>query len=442
MRYDITIDDTGIPHGVRSISEQLPQIAQIKAGDEVRLHFTPGEFVYVTGLVLLAAWRKHLPQGVSVRVDDGACYDSAKKFLTNVGFREVIDTGHEFPSSQRRIGRVPLQPITNRFNKEATVADITSIFEEYAGQVHDTAPFKTLLSELCENVLAHSESTSPGYVCARVLEANLRAEIAIADTGIGIRESFIRGTNEVAKQRIAKGAGSIEIAVDGLNSSKPIAPSGTLRSYYGFGLLITRRLIEENRGLLTIISGNEMLMVDRFQRKQATLGRSWPGTFVGVVLDLGNPLPLEEIYEEAVDKVVPKPVAATSAPSTRTAAPPAAAASPAAPAGPAASAQVPKIIKSEKRVELRHYGSEMLTRDAGTAIRADLASYLAAGNCVVVSLEGVSDITPSVADEAFGKLAEIIGFDVFTEQVKFEGGPSVLRRLVEFVIKTRSRTLS
>lgn len=436
MRYDVTIEDTGIPHGVREIAEQLPPISQVQAGDEIRFRFTRGEFVYLTGLVLLAAWRKHLPQGVSVSVDDSACYDPVKKFLTNTGFREVIDTGHEYPSAQRRIGRVPLQPITNRFNKEATVAEITNIFEEYAGQVHDTTPFKTLLSELCENVLAHSESTSPGYVCARVLETNLKAEIAIADTGIGIRESFLRGTNEGARQRIAKGAGAIEIAVDGLNSSKPTAPAGSLRSYYGFGLLITRRLIEENRGQLTIISGSEMLTIDRHQRKQASLAHSWPGTFVGVVLDLGNPLPLEEIYEEATNKLIPETIAAPASGLSSGSAAAAAVASQTAPA------PILPPAKPEKRVELQHYGSELLTREAGTAVRADLAGYLAAGNRVVVSLDGVSDITPSVADEAFGKLAEVIGFDSFSEQVSFEGGASVVRRLVEFVIKTRSRSLS
>lgn len=435
MRYDVTIEDTGIPHGVREIAEQLPPMTDVQPGDEITFKFSRGEFVYLTGLVLLAAWRKHLPQGVTVTVDDSACYEAVKKFLTNTGFREVIDTGHEYPSVQRRIGRVPLQPITNRFNKEATVADITSIFEEYAGQVHDTTPFKTLLSELCENVLAHSESTSPGYVCARVLETNLRAEIAIADTGIGIRESFLRGTNSAARQRIAKGAGAIEIAVDGLNSSKPTAPAGSLRSYYGFGLLITRRLIEENRGLLTIISGNEMLTVDRYQRNQSTLPHPWPGTFVGVVLDLRNPLPLEEIYEEATSKLIPDSIpaptavgAAGSAVSTATA--------------QAVGASGLQTAKPEKKVELRHYGSELLTRDAGTAVRADLAGYLAAGQRVVVSLDGVSDITPSVADEAFGKLAETIGFENFSALVSFEGGASVVRRLVEFVLKTRSRSLS
>ncbi len=90
-----------------------------------------------------------------------------------------------------------------------------------------------------------------------------------------------------------------------------------------------------------------------------------------------------------------------------------------------------------KTIELQHYGTELLTRDAGTAIRADLAGYLAAGYNVRAVLDGVSDITPSVADEAFAKLAEILGHDVFESRVEIVGGSSLARRLVAFVLQTR-----
>ena len=88
------------------------------------------------------------------------------------------------------------------------------------------------------------------------------AEIAIADTGIGIRNSYLNGTNEDAVTRIDKGANPIQIAVDGLNSSKKIANPDTLRSHFGFGLLVVRRLIEENGGQLLIVSGADTWHLD------------------------------------------------------------------------------------------------------------------------------------------------------------------------------------
>lgn len=437
----IRISDTAIPAGVSRIAEQLPAPSSVDAASSFDLRFPGEEFTYLTGLVLLATWRKALPSGVNVRVDDSQCTSSTQRFLTNTGFRELIDTGHETPSVQHRVGRIPLRPITNQFAKEATVNEIVSIFDEYSGQVSTTNPFKVLLSELCENVLAHSEFVAPAYVCARALDKSLKAEIAIADSGIGILNSYLRGTNEDVKERIKRGASPLELAIGGLNSSKPKAAPGVLRSYYGFGLLIARRLIEENRGQLFLLSGNEALRIDRYDRQLTKLAQPWAGTFIALVLDLANPLPLEEIYEDAVSKYAgpsPSPARSGKTPtptpepvrSKGTEEPPLSAKAEVQPA-PSTSAQ------PVKTVELRHYGTELLTRDAGTAIRADLAGYLAAGYNVRVILDGVSDLTPSVADEAFAKLAEVLGHDLFESRVELVGGSSLAQRLIKFVLQTR-----
>ena len=345
------------------------------------------------------------------------------------------------PSAQKRIGRVPLQPITNRFSKEATVNEIVSIFDEYSGHVDNSDPFKVMLSELCENVLTHSEFTSPGYVCARVLTHSEKVEIAIADSGVGIRQSYIDGTNEQVKKKLKKGASALELALDGLNSSKPIAPSGSLRSYYGFGLLITRRLVEENRGQIFIMSGDDTLYLNRYKRQGEKLQNPHIGTFMGIVLDLNNPLPLEEIYEKAAEEytgypdqegltetIAVNPISVEKKQAEKL---------------PPSETDATQILEAEKelhqvkKVELRHYGTELLTRDAGTAIRADVAGYLAAGYIVEVSLDDVTDITPSVADEAFAKLAQVVGQEIFEKSVHIVGGTQLANRLVNFVLKTR-----
>ena len=413
------------------------------------LKFSHNEFIYMTALVLLAAWRKSLPPGVQVVVDDSECAKPTQYFLTNTGFREIIDTGHETPSVQKRIGRVPLQPIANQFTKEATVTDIVSIFDDYAHHVEDMNPFRVMISELCENVLAHSESTSPGYVCARVIETSQRrrAEIAIADSGIGVRGSYLSGSNEDVKIRIKKGGSPLEIALQGLNSSKRQANPDTLRSHYGFGLLVVRRLIEENRGQMQIVSGPDSLRVDRFGGTITDLDKPFTGTFVGIVLDLDNPLPLAEIYEETENRYVPNGVRADAVEPSATAMPGEDKghqidSRSGRNSGPEGAPDVPVVATSEtpiKRIELRHYGTELLTRDAGTAIRADIASWLAGGANVVVSLDDVTDITPSLADEAFAKLAETMGFAIFESRVRIEGGTQLAQRLVRFVLTTRRR---
>ncbi|MGH2359188.1 MAG: ATP-binding protein, partial [bacterium] len=367
----VNVVDTSIPDGVAQIVEQLPRDADLPSLQEVALRFSH-DFVYLTGLVLLAAWRKSLPAGIKVKVEDKSCSPQTQKFLINTGFREIIETGTDHPSALARIGRVPIQPIVGGWTTEATVTEVCRIFDEYAGHVKDTQPFRVLLSELCENVLAHSELTTPGYICARVLEPINKCEIAIADTGIGIEQSFQQGTNTEAMARISAGTSSLQIALDGFSSSKPKPRPGTFRSHYGFGLYITRRLVEDNRGRLTLISGRESRTVERYDQKKRTLQRPWKGTFVGIVLDMVNPLPLSEVYGEIDKLVVGEP-----AQDERLLKPP-----------------VPAEV-AETRVNLSNYGSQLLTREAGTSIRADIASLLAAGKVVRVGLDGLEDITPS-----------------------------------------------
>jgi hypothetical protein len=159
-----------------------------------------------------------------------------------------------------------------------------------------------------------------------------------------------------------------------------------------------------------------------------------------LILDLANPLPLEEIYDEETDKYVKSShvSAKTEPPST----PQITKQVPITPlqittAEPHTAAPDLAIVIPAKTIELRHYGTELLTREAGTAIRADMASYLAAGYTVRAVLDGVSDITPSVADEAFAKLAEILGHDDFESKIEIVGGSSIARRLIAFVLQTR-----
>ena len=438
MNKEIKIYDTAIPNGVKQIAQQLPSPSEVKSGELITLTF-PREFVFLTGLVLLATWRKSLDPNVIVNVNDSNCEYAAKNFLTNTGFREIIDTGHETPSTQKRIGRVPLQPITNQFTKEATVNDIVSIFDEYAGHIDDTSPFKTMISELCENVLAHSDFMSPGYVCARTLEKPGKAEIAICDSGVGMKQSYLNGTNAPVIERIKKGASPLMLAIDGLNSSKPQPVSGTLISYYGFGLLVTRRLIEENRGQLFLMSGNEALYVNQEKRDLYTLSKPYFGTFIGIVLDLNNPLPLESIYEQLTAEYTGhKHSQPHDAQNHQTRHHEEKQETPSGIETSDTDNQDP-MAPQQKKLELRHYGTELLTRDAGTAIRADIAGFLAAGYHVEISLDGVSDITPSVADEAFAKLAQILGQKNFEDKVTIVGGTQLANRLINFVIKTRQR---
>lgn len=89
---------------------------------------------------------------------------------------------HPPPPLPKRIGLIPLQPITNQFSKEATVSEIVSIFDEYCRHEEDTNPFKVMISEFFgNNIMVHLESIFQGY-CGAKIDSKEKAKIVITDT--------------------------------------------------------------------------------------------------------------------------------------------------------------------------------------------------------------------------------------------------------------------
>ena len=222
------------------------------------------------------------------------------------------------------------------------------------------------------------------------------------------------------------GASAIEIALDGLNSSKPREAGPRGRSHFGYGLYTVKRLIELNRSRMTIVSGEGYVTVDRYRRRTGRLRSRWDGTIVSLIVDLGNPLPYDQVLQEEHDRIVPPEYARAGGGA----------------GGPAVSEVSAVVVptgKSEEkgRLVVRDVSARLLSRETGLMVRAELATLLADGSDVEVDLDGVEDITPSVADECFGKLAARLGKAKFGSRVLIRGGTPILHRLIDFVVATR-----
>lgn len=121
--------------------------------------------------------------------------------------------------------------------------------------------------EAMENVVAHAER--PGFICAQTYWRSETIEIGIADYGIGILGSFAKGGRQFPSHR-----DSILHAVQKETSSKK-------RNHSGIGLFIIRRIMEQNNGRLTIVSGDAC--INWYGRKQIDLsGPFWTGTIIGL----------------------------------------------------------------------------------------------------------------------------------------------------------------
>lgn len=165
---------------------------------------------------------------------------------------------------------------------------------------------------------------------------------------------------------------------------------------------------------------------------------------------MNNPLPLDDIYAEETQRTIgsrvrttsvtekiiqletsPKP---TTIPNQKEKDEPAI---PAAEVSPDHMVSLPSEPDTE--ISLIHYGAELLTREMGIAVRAEIATALLKDPGIIrVNLNDVTDITPSVADEAFGKLAEALGLEEFGRRVILAGGSPLMSRLIALVVSKRT----
>jgi len=429
----ITFTGNDNPEGLIDLVNRLPSEF---SENEYQIVF-PAGYLYSAPFPLIATWSKRAPDGTRISIDLNACQESTKRLVENIGLRDIVEEDLEAP---RRVfkstSNVPLQPIVVGKSTEEVLDRVYHMVDDWAGYQRDISAFKTILSELAENILVHSEASTPGYVHARVHRSmqGERCEIVFSDSGIGITNSYMEGTNEEVKERIRNGGSALQIAVDGLNSSKPREISPGDRSHFGYGLYTVKRLIELNRGRMTLVSGGDYITLNQFQTNLGRLSEPWHGTIVALVIELVNPLPLEDVYDEEVARIVPRAspiVAQTTKPASTVT------------SSPLASTPVVKQLQQteepaeKKTLTIKNFSTKLLARETGLAIRAELATLLVDGAVVEVDLDGIDDITPSVADECFGKLAARLGDQKFRTKIVFRGGVPLLHRLIDFVVANR-----
>lgn len=433
----IRLRQTDNPTGLVALVQDLP--ATFEGPDEYQIHFDR-EYLYSCVFPVIAAWSKRIPDGSQVKLDLSNCQEAARRLVNNIGLTDIVEEGLESPTTVfRTTSNVPLQPIVVGRATDDVLDRVSKMVDEWTRDDYDdkNTAFRIMLSELAENILVHSEADTPGYVHAKIHKtaSGEKCEITFADSGIGILNSYREGTNDEVKNRIEGGASALEIALNGLNSSKPKEAGPGGRSHFGYGLYTVKRLVELNRSRMTLISGEEYVTVDRHRQRLERLKGWWDGTIVSLIVDLGNPLPLAQVYDEEAERIVPTKRRKGSGPKSGL--------------SRAAGADIPQEPTPAptptpqpgelRRLVASEVSAQLLSRESGLMVRAELATLLADGSTVEVDLDGIEDITPSVADECFGKLAVRLGEEKFRTRVKIRGGSAILHRLVDFVVRTRLR---
>ncbi|MEC5159131.1 hypothetical protein [Janthinobacterium sp. CG_S6] len=89
-------------------------------------------------------------------------------------------------------GRYPIELLRDESGIENTADALVALFKSVCSNARTIDALYTMLREMLGNCYAHSAVTDGvyGVLCAQVWPAGRKAQIALADTGIGIRASL------------------------------------------------------------------------------------------------------------------------------------------------------------------------------------------------------------------------------------------------------------
>ena len=293
--------DKALGFGVDSdyILAQLCTLEKQEMPIDLTVHFGCAN-VYVHGLAILAAWcERH-----AAKVQLLANKERVSRYLDVTGFRKVVQ--EQLSIKAPAWDGEHFVALTRVHREQQAAADevasrLTELFRKNMTLSSDqTKALTTMFAELVENVYRHAQARYGSYVMAQAYPTTRRLHVVIADTGIGIWESFRKSDSPAVRQRARAEKDALTMAVEKLVTSKTSKHSG-------YGLFVVRRLAELNGGRMRITSGRTTWETPA-QRKAPSGRRSeltpftrhlpWNGTEVSLIIHLDAPLPLLEVYEE------------------------------------------------------------------------------------------------------------------------------------------------
>ncbi|MDO8184639.1 ATP-binding protein [Conexibacter sp. JD483] len=146
---------------------------------------------------------------------------------------------------------------------------------------------RVCLDELAENVVAHSGSPAGGMIAVRHDSDSSTLEIAIADTGIGIRTSLQRNP---AYATLQDDVAAITTALEPNATGRP-------RTNGGFGLAVARGLAQAHEASLRVRSGRGAVSVDGMTQRAVRTTGELRGTIVALRIATDSPLSIKHVYD-------------------------------------------------------------------------------------------------------------------------------------------------
>lgn len=88
-------------------------------------------------------------------------------------------------------------------------------------------------------------------------------------------------------------------------------------------------------------------------------------------------------------------------------------------------------------IKLMKYGTLIGTRDAGNMIRQEINGSSEFDEIIILDFSGVSQMTHSCADEAFGKLIDSWGVEKVLKKIKFKNVDETTSLIIKYAMAQR-----
>jgi hypothetical protein len=360
--------------------------------DALAVEFDQGSFLETAALAQLTSWllqKKHSGALITLEGDQ-----SIINYLARMDLHRAL--GLDEPNMQRNpeggrfIPLILVEDGNDVFDAVNRVADI--VLQQFDGVTKFMPAFEWTVNEIVDNVFIHSKSESPGVVCAQLFPNKRRLDIAICDSGIGIRGSLSEG---------------FELANDQEAIAKALQRGVTRNADIGQGngMAGSLEIMNKNGGSLSVWSGNALYQNEAGSDRGFLIGPEIRGTGVALSFDLKQPVNLIDTWigETGLSYIEME----------------------------AERAEEEGILIVET---CSHTGS----RPPATRLRRKILALLPEmEGALRLDFEGVKVLTSSFLDELLGRLNAELGNEVFNRKIIVSGLSEVHRNMANNVIGQR-----
>lgn len=265
-------------HGVESWLAQLDRlITQQRCNCPT--FWRPFHFV---ALALRLAQRKTMELQLPPQLQP---YAARMQLWDSIGLASPVTVNQRDPDGRF----VPIVRLDDRDAIWDTARQLAGITATYGADEHTADAIATSMSEIMENCFAHAEVQEglKGLACAQSWPQGNLVQIALGDVGIGIHASLSQNPDLRA---LLEEGNSCEIATRFGITSKPG------QGHAGYGLALTRQLLERASGRLIVVSGTEWMQAYGEKCLIGTLKTPWQGTLAVLEWKTNIPMRLGDVY--------------------------------------------------------------------------------------------------------------------------------------------------